>query len=76
MAVEAVPMRIEKRTNVLKNVRRLIRLVMRLSVWEPHWLSERERLGRMRANRRRKMKMRRISGELRMAFAQRARLAA
>lgn len=61
---------------IVKNLMVLIKHTMKLSVWEPSWLSKKERLSRRRANERRKMVVREMSENLRQAISERLRSAA
>ena len=58
---------------IIRDLHLLVRYTLKLSVWEPHWLPEKERLGRERRNERRKKMVRELRENLRQAVTQRLR---
>ena len=61
--------------DLFRDLRLLVKYTLKLSVWEPHWLSEAERLGRLRRNERRKKIVRELRESVCQAVTQRLRAA-
>lgn len=63
-------------SKTIRDARRFVKYALRLSIWEPRWLSEVERRKRRAANERRKKLLREIGAGLRQDFHERRRCAA
>lgn len=60
---------------IFRDLRLLITYTLKLSVWEPHWLTKKERLARLRRNERRKKLVRELRERLCETLTQRLRAA-